>query len=148
MTRHLKIFLIPVLLGFGQITMSRYQADDITGIWFTPENQSKVKIYKKNGKYYGKLVWVEKTHDKNGKLLTDVKNPDEKLRNRPYTGMEFMYHFEFNGNDKWENGKIYNAQDGRTYSAYLQLIDKNTLKVRGYIGVEWIGGNSIWKRAG
>lgn len=35
---------------------------------------------------------------------------------------------------------------GKTYSCKLKLVDADTLKVRGYIGISLIGRTETWKR--
>jgi uncharacterized protein (DUF2147 family) len=56
--------------------------------------------------------------------------------------------FEFDGKDEWEDGKIYDPKNGKTYSCYIEFKDetKNLLKVRGYIGFSMIGRTTYWTR--
>lgn len=56
-------------------------ADALTGTWLVQDGSAKVKIEKTNGKYDGKLVWLNPPLDKSGKVWLDTKNPDKSLRN-------------------------------------------------------------------
>ena len=140
------LIIIVLLTGFSIDIYCQYSTDDIVGKWYTEEKESIVEIYKRNNKYYGKLAWLEEPYEKDGKPKLDKENPDINLRNRKLEGLEFMFDFEFNGKDTWKNGRIYNARDGRTYTALIQLDGKDILKLRGYVGFEWLGKNSIWQR--
>ena len=44
-------------------------------------------------------------------------------------------------------GKILDPKNGKEYKCYIKLIDNNTLKLRGYIGISMFGRTAIWKRA-
>jgi len=77
-----------------------------------------------------------------------VENPDEELQKRPIMGLELLSNFEFDGDDEWEDGDIYDPKSGKTYSCYMEFTDKtkNELKVRGYIGVSLLGRTTYWTR--
>ncbi len=120
-------------------------ADDITGIWQNESGKGRVQIFKQNGKYFGRIVWVRDIKDANGQLKVDKKNPDENLRNRPIVGMQMLRDLSYD-NGEWSGGKLYNPQDGNEYKCIMKLKDPQTLKVRGYIGFSWIGKTDIWSR--
>ena len=76
----------------------------------------------------------------------DNNNPDKTKINNPVIGLLILTGFKFNGDDKWEGGKIYDPESGKTYSSNLTLQDKNTLKVRGYVGISLFGRTEVWSR--
>jgi uncharacterized protein (DUF2147 family) len=41
--------------------------------------------------------------------------------------------------NNWEKGTIYDPENGKTYSCKIYLENKNTMKIRGYIGISLIG---------
>lgn len=48
---------------------------------------------------------------------------------------------------RWNNGKILDPKNGKTYNSTVQLTDGNTrLNVRGYIGIPMFGRTQIWER--
>lgn len=144
-TRILKIILFISILIFPFITNA--QTDAIIGKWFTEENKSIVEIVKKGGKYYGKIIWLKEPIDEEtGKAKLDKHNENTTLSKRPIIGIEVMTNFDYIGENKWENGTIYDPKGGDTYSCNIELEDKNTLKVRGYIGISIIGRTDHWKR--
>lgn len=120
-------------------------ADAILGVWQNGSGKGHIQIYKQNGKYYGKIIWLKTPLNEDGTPKTDKKNPDEKKRNNPIIGSIILRDFVYD-EDEWNNGKIYNPEDGKEYKSYLKLKDNKTLDVRGFIGVSWIGKTDKWTR--
>ncbi len=120
-------------------------ADAVVGVWYTGVKQSKIEIFKCGNQYCGKIVWLGEP-DTNGKPKTDKNNPDEKLRSRPIIGLVLMKNFNYSGDNVWEDGEIYNPKSGKTYSCKMTLINKNTLDLRGFIGISLIGKTDTWTR--
>lgn len=100
-------------------------------------NQSIVEVFQKDGKYYAYGF-----ANTDGSVSYDVNNPDEKLKNRPLNGAVFMWGLVKDG-DEYDDGKIYNNANGKTYSASAKL-EGDTLKVRATV---WGFGKTLtWKR--
>ena len=136
--------LIASLISF--VAHSQNKADDIIGIWLTGGKEpAKIQIYKSGEKFYGKIIWL-KNPTENGKQRADGNNPDETKRSNPIIGLMMLTGFKFNGDDEWKGGDIYDPESGKTYSSYLYLKDKNTLKVRGYVGISLFGRTETWVR--
>lgn len=73
----------------------------------------------------------------------DEFNPDPTLRNRPLCGVTIFGSFVPNGDPgEWEDGWIYNPQNGKTYSSNMELADDGNLEVRGFV-VSPIFGRTI-----
>jgi uncharacterized protein (DUF2147 family) len=96
----------------------------------------------------GTIVWLKDPLGDDGKPAVDSKNPDPGLRSQRLVGLKLLSGFEQTSDDPdaWRGGTIYDPDDGRTYSCNLTLQDKNTLKVRGYVGFSLLGKTQIWNR--
>ena len=150
MKRHLTPFLLLILFsGFAALnSYGQLKADDILGTWLNQEATGKVTIYKENGKYFGKIVWLRNPNDSlTGKPRTDKENPDASLKNTPIIGLVNLKNFVFDGKKEWTSGTIYDPKNGKTYSCYIQFEGANRLKIRGYIGVSMLGRNSYWTKS-
>ncbi len=115
-------------------------ADSIIGYWSTPKKDLKFRVYEYKGKYCGKLSYFScyckvKTSLEDHK---DVKNPDPACRNNSWLETNVLWGLAYVGNNRWENGYIYDLSSGTTYRSVVTRIN-NTLKVRGYWGFEFIG---------
>jgi uncharacterized protein (DUF2147 family) len=131
--------LMPVLL------LAQKKADDIIGHWIVGENKAKIQVYKSGSKYYGKVIWL-KEPTKNGKQKVDAHNPDPNKRNTPIIGLIVLKDFVFDDGE-WISGDIYDPSSGKEYSCKITMPNKNTMKVRGYIGISLFGRTEVWKRA-
>ena len=125
-----------------------HKGDDLLGTWLNEEATGKITLYKENGKYFGKLVWLREPNDKvTGKPRTDKENPEEKLKSAPLIGLVNMRNFTFDGTDEWSGGTIYDPKNGKTYKCYIHFDGPNKLKIRGYIGVSLLGRNTYWTKS-
>lgn len=139
------------LLSLGLITLLSFApADDpdaILGTWLTGSKKGHVQIYKQGNQYFGKIVWLkEPLNPTTNKPKTDASNPNPTKRNQPLLGLVNLRGFEYQGDNIWEEGKIYDPENGKEYSCKLTLRDKNTLDVRGYVGISLIGRTDTWQR--
>jgi uncharacterized protein (DUF2147 family) len=123
---------------------SAQNADGIIGKWLNPSGEGQVQIYKRDGKFFGKLAWI-KVPDRDGKPKTDINNPDPNLRSRTELGLELLKDFTFDGDDVYEDGTIYDPKSGKTYSCKMTL-EGNQLKIRGYVGISLFGRTEVWTR--
>lgn len=86
---------------------------------------------------------MKEPNDSNGNPKKDLKNPDNYLRTNPLIGTTILTQIELCVN-KWE-GKLYNPDDGRTYSCILSLQSNDTLQMRVYIlGLKFLGKHQTW----
>jgi uncharacterized protein (DUF2147 family) len=137
--------LFCIALIFASTRLLAVDSSSATGLW---ENEdASFEVYEENGKLSAKVVSLREPLTPEGKEKTDVHNPDASKHSRPIIGMVFMTGFTPAGSGKWENGTIYDPNNGNTYSCNMELEGTNTLKVRGYIGISLIGRTEIWKRA-
>jgi uncharacterized protein (DUF2147 family) len=119
------------------VTMVVY-SQDIKGKWITEAGDAQVEIYESNGKWNGKIVWLQKGPD-----TKDTHNNDEKLRSRKLMGVNILFGLT-KKKDKWEGGRIYNPKNGKDYKCSMWL-DGDKLKVRGHLGIFY--ETQTWKRA-
>ena len=139
--------LLSFIIGLlATISVLANNPDAVLGVWKNGEGTGMVQIYKKGNNYFGRIVWLKVANDDAGKPRTDLNNPDEKLRARTLKGMENLREFAFKGDNKWEDGRIYDPKNGTDYACEMKLVDDNTLEVRGYIGVSMFGRSDVWKR--
>jgi uncharacterized protein (DUF2147 family) len=126
---------------------SNTNADAIIGVWLSENGRAKIKIERYGEKYSGKIFWlIEPIDPKTGKPKVDVKNPNEKLRDRPLLGMVNLLGFKYKGKNEWGDGTVYDPGSGKTYDSNITLEDPNTIEVRGYIGISIIGKTIVWTR--
>lgn len=121
------------------------EADGILGVWKTADGKALVEVYRCEESYCGRLLWIRDSL-KNGTPALDDKNPDESLRTRPVRGLTIMRGFEYDGENIWTGGKVYDPESGNDYQGKLELVDPNTLDLRGYVLLPLFGRTERWIR--
>ena len=119
--------IIVLLVVLATVTSAAVAQDEIKGVWLTQEGNSKIEIYQKGDGYYGKIVWLERSTDRNGNVLTDRNSSDNLLRNRPLMGIDLLEDLAYKKGN-W-TGRIYAPKRGETMDVVLSLANVNELKV-------------------
>ena len=122
-------------------------AQSIFGKWESRDEKtnkidSVVEVYEKDGKAYAKIVEIT---DKTKKEALCVLCENEN-KNKPILGMNILTGLSKDGNE-WSGGKILDPRNGKIYKCYIKLINKNKLKIRGYIGVSLFGKTAYWYKS-
>lgn len=138
------IILLFSLLLFCSLTT--IQAQSVFGKWKTiddntGEAKSVIEIYEKNGKVFGKVIQILKKERQN----VTCENCTGADKDQPVLGLEIIRGLSKDG-EEYNDGKILDPENGKFYKCYITLEDKNTLKVRGYIGFSLIGRTQYWVR--
>ncbi len=138
-----KFLILTLILSLTKFANAQ-QSDAIIGEWNNQEKTATILIFKKSGLYFGKI----QTSPESGKTkpANDEKNPNKNLRSNPIIGLEILKGFVFTKNKMWEQGTIYDPNNGKTYSSYIKMVDYNTLDIRGYVGVSLLGRTTSWTR--
>lgn len=110
--------------------------DVLLGDWMDSKKETVVRCFKQDGKYFGRLIWVENTEAR-GEPLSPC---DKYLIN-----YIVLKNFEYKNNE-WVNGIIYQPKTNKTYTAYLKLIDTNTMNVVGYMFFRFLSESQIFTR--
>jgi uncharacterized protein (DUF2147 family) len=142
-------FQIPLLL-LGLLSPPTFSQDSdrerILGTWLTAGGESKVEIYRCDSvTFCGKIIWLRDPL-KEGKPVTDDKNPEDSLKSRPVLGLQILRGFTYAGDRLWSGGKIYDPKSGNDYSAKMTLVDEQNLDLRGYVVIPLFGRTEKWTR--
>ena len=108
------------------------------GEWLVEDGKSQIRVEECGANLCGYVSVAKKPNEK------DRNNPNPSLRGRSVVGMPILLDMKPSGN-RW-NGRIYNAQDGRTYTGIISLKNGNTLRVQGCAFGGMICGNQNWSR--
>ncbi|MGD2004852.1 MAG: DUF2147 domain-containing protein [Flavobacteriaceae bacterium] len=122
------------------------QTPTIEDTWITTDDEtglekSEVVFYQKDNKLFGKIETLLLPEDQ-GKRCENCKGA---LKNQSIAGMVIVNNL-VKTEEGWEEGTILDPKSGKEYDCYIEFIDENTLKVRGYLGFSLLGRTQIWKR--
>ena len=135
-----------LILFFALCCGTAVSAQDVYGKWKTIDDRtgvekSIVEIYKRDGKVYGKVVEILVE----GRQDAKCKNCEGEDEDKPIMGLEIIRGLEKDG-DEYNSGKILDPESGKLYKCYIELEERDKLKVRGYIGFSLIGRTQYWYR--
>lgn len=123
------------------------ESDALVGTWLTNSGKAHVKITKSGNYYYGRIIWLRDPIDATThKPKVDKNNPDVNARNNPVIGLKILSGFEYTGNHVWEEGTIYDPENGKTYQCKISQTNPKSLNIRGFIGFSMIGRTEIWTK--
>ncbi len=126
------LLLLNFSCGYSQVN----KADALLGDWQDSKMQTLIHCYKLNGKYYAKTIWIEN--------LEAIGKPLSKEEEH-WINMVVMKDFEFNKKE-WVNGTIYNPKTDKTYTAFIKLLNPNTLLLTGYVWFRFLSSSEQFTR--
>lgn len=116
------------------------------GIWLSDDKESKLEVFQCEEKLCGKIIWLKNNKREDGSPLLDANNEDESLRNRPILGLEILQGLEKQSAKKWDDGKVYDPESGKTYRAKIALKSSEKMKLSGCINSFLCQGDN-WHRS-
>jgi uncharacterized protein (DUF2147 family) len=136
------------LLFLGLLSTAPTAAEGRTpvGVWLHANGRIWIEIAPCGDRLCGKLVWFKWPNDAQGLPLVDLKNANPALRSRPLLGLTILQGLRRTGEGTWEEGRIYNPDDGVDYRALVSIAGDGTLRVRAYVLVPLLGKSFIWTR--
>ena len=141
-----RIFAIATSAVLGLAAVTSASAGDPRGNWMTPDARAKVAIVNCGGALCGNIVALKEPNDPaTGKPKTDTNNPDAAQRTRPLIGVPIVMDMMPDTADKWK-GQVYNADDGKTYSGSITLVNATTLSLQGCALAGLICKSQTWTR--
>ncbi len=101
----------------------------------------KVDTYLEDGKLFGRVIEVRP-----GRTPKDVCDKcSGGYRNQPILGMVIMRNFRAEGDD-WVDGTVVDPENGKEYKGKIWAAGKDSLKMRGFVGISLLGRTETWTR--
>ncbi|MBN9516873.1 MAG: DUF2147 domain-containing protein [Alphaproteobacteria bacterium] len=149
-----KALVLSVVLGLLASTASAQQG--VAGTWLSASGVAQIKIGPcpdaANGPICGFVSNLINPKGPDGQVVApdvanDYRNENPALRSRKVIGMPLIWGFKATSDpNTFEDGKIYNGEDGKTYSANISLQPDGKLRLRGYVGTPMFGQTQLWTR--
>jgi len=120
-----------------------------TEYWVSPKDGWTVKTGPCDS---GLCAWLVdfklRPNDPPGYQPVDEHNPDRKKRGDRMCGHLMMggFHPSKDPDLTWDGGWIYDPDHGLTYSGKITLVDQDTVKLRGFIGISLLGKTLVLHR--
>ncbi len=114
------------------------------GVWAEENGEAHIEITPCEDKLCGRIVWLKKPIDDNGRPQMDLNNPNPALRARPMLGLLIMAGLQPNDDNTYLEGRVYNSEDGKIYDIYLTP-EGDTLNVEGCL-MKFLCDSQTWTR--
>lgn len=116
------------------------------GVWLHDNKRIEIEIAPCGDRLCAKIVWFRWPNDAQGLPLVDLKNSNAALRARPLLGLTVLEGLRRTGANSWEDGKVYNPDDGVDYQARMSMGEDGTLRIRAYVLLPLFGHTLVWTR--
>ena len=111
-----------------------------TGQWRVQDGTAAIRVVNCAGALWGVIAG---TIGGASNTDTDKNNPDPALRNRPIMGLPILIDMR-PSQGRW-TGRVYNAENGKTYDANIGLVSGNVLHIEGCV-LGFLCGGENWTR--
>ena len=120
------------------------------GTWKTISDKtgkatSHMKVYERNGTYYGKIMRLldEPNQGKDSKCTAC----SGRFKDKAILGMTIMWGLKHDDDNEYSSGRIMDPDNGKIYRCTIEVQNGGKkLRVRGYIGISLFGRNQFWYR--
>jgi uncharacterized protein (DUF2147 family) len=143
-----QILILAAAMAVAAAPVSAETNADPSGVWLTEAGDAKIHVSKCGSGLCGTIVWLKTPIDPaTGRPQVDDKNRDPALAHRPVIGINIFKGMKSVAERKW-SGRIYNADDGKTYTSDVTLAGPRKLEVRGCVMAVLCGGETWTKLVG
>jgi len=141
--------LLTTLAGSGALADNPVEM----GLWYNHTGKGAVEIRPCGtagtdaNRLCGFIVWLREPNGRNGKPLTDGYNQKPSMRTRTICGLPVLGALRPMSDGSWDQGWVYDPEQGKSFDAAIQLRSRNQLVLTGYKGIKLFSKSFIWKRA-
>lgn len=117
------------------------------GLWIDHTGRGAVEIVPCANQLCGRIVWLKEPNDKQGRPLVDALNEDKRKRARSICGLQIIGQLQVQRDGSWDNGWIYDPEQGESFDVEIRLRSPDKLQVKGYKGLKFLSETFQWTRA-
>ncbi len=116
------------IIGFAGLTgVAHAAAIPPEGIWYDKDQSAIIKMHscaQLTSAFCGTIVWLKDPTEADGSPKLDTLNKDPARKGKPILGSEIFTKM-VEDSDHWK-GKVYNADDGKTYDVTFTVKTENS----------------------
>ena len=135
-------YAVMIVCLFATGVFAESENDSIIGKWCVEDKTNMFDFYRTGNEYRARLIPLAKPS------MLDTNNPVDSLKSRKLYGVTLIYGLVYDAKkNRWDGGRIYNPENGKTYFCNCILMANGTqLLFRGYLGVSILGETRTWTR--
>lgn len=139
--------LVVVAAGMAPSVARAQASAGFAGLWIDHTGRGAVEIAPCGTALCGRIVWLKEPNDKAGKPLVDILNEDVGKRGKPICGLQIIGGLKPQTDGSWDEGWIYDPEQGERFDVELRLLAGDVLQVKGYKSLKFLSETFQWKRA-
>lgn len=143
---HAGAFVVGALALMPQQQAAHAASPAEVGVWINHTGKGAVEIAPCGTSLCGRIVWLKEPLNAEGVPKFDRHNPDASKRTRPICGLPVIGNLK-RTSDGWDEGWVYNPEEGTQADVAIVALAKNTLTVTGYKGIKLFSQTMTWTRA-
>ena len=133
-----RTFVAASFAGLLGVMPSLAGAGSPQGLWVLDDRSTVVEIAQCENHLCGRIVGVAGASRK-GAVAPDGRRIAAGESRRPLCGSLVFDGFRPAGGEQFVGGRFFNPEDGRFYDATATIESPDTIRVRGYVGLELFG---------
>jgi uncharacterized protein (DUF2147 family) len=120
--------------------------ESLDGYWMDSDGEVILQFGACGHERCGRVAWLRKPRGPDGGPLRDYRNSDPVLQTRFVCGLPVVTGFKKQPDGTWGDGTVYVPDHGMSFSGYAEILDRNRVKVTGYMLIQLLGSSEIWTR--
>jgi uncharacterized protein (DUF2147 family) len=121
-------------------------AENLDGYWIDSHGEVILQFGACGKERCGRVAWLKKPRGPDRGPLRDFRNSDTKLQSRFVCGLVVVTGFKKQPDGTWADGNVYVPDLGTNFSGYAEVLDRNHVKVSGYMLLPIFGSSEVWTR--
>jgi uncharacterized protein (DUF2147 family) len=147
MHRFAYLLALLLLAGIGSSAGSRAGlATELDGFWMDSHGEVVLEVEPCADAMCAKVVWLRLPYGPDRLPLTDYRNPDTALQQRPVCGMRVITGFTKQPDGTWGGGDVYVPDLGMGFKGYATILSPTQIEVRGYVFLPLFGSSEVWSK--
>ncbi len=130
-----------------RLTTAGARAESLDGYWMDSHGEVILAVRPmRQGRVAARVAWLKKPRGPDRGPLRDFRNSDPKLQNRFVCGLVVVTGFKKQPDGTWADGNVYVPDHGMSFRGYAEVLDRNKVKVTGYMLMPIFGSSEVWTR--
>ena len=138
---------LAAVIGAGPALAQAPGAVGPVGLWIDHTGRGAVEIATCGSNLCGRIVWLQSPIGDDGKPLVDELNQDRAKRGKPICGLQIIGGLKRQPDGTWDEGWIYDPEQGQSFDVELTMLRSGQLQVKGYKGFKFLSQTFQWRRA-
>ena len=132
LTRLTKVMAFATAIGALAVPANAQTPGKVAGIWYDSAGEGAIEVAPCGNRMCGRIVWLKKQINDEGKPLHDKHNPNASMQSRPICGLQVLRDLQPLTDGSWGRGIVYDPKKGAENEASIKPLGGGKLQLTGY----------------